>query len=156
MQFGVRGEGEAAERRAVLVGGRDGDLLLAGQAEQEPLARRRDAGDGLELGLELGHGPRRRNAALRAAAVRRDLEGHVRQSLQAHGAGVGGRRRATAGDGGRRQGCEAVVSAEPMPEGELPVVLEPVMLLMLLMLVPAVLVLVVLVLAPSMLVLLVW
>ena len=61
----------------LLVLGRYRNLLARRGLEEDLLARRRDAGDGLELGLELRDGPRGGDSSLGSGVVRDYIEGHI-------------------------------------------------------------------------------
>lgn len=68
LQLGERYQRQAREQGGV----RRGELVAV---EQDALVLDGDAGDGLEAGLELGHGPFRRDAALRGGVGGDDAQG---------------------------------------------------------------------------------
>ena len=87
MYFGIRGQGKVGQLSRLLVGSLNRDGRLAGPLQGEPLRQRRDAGDQLELGLELADAPGRRDSTLRTGGLGGDLDGDVPRCLETHRSG---------------------------------------------------------------------
>lgn len=80
----IRLQREGSKTRLVLIGGGHGQGILGGDAQRQLLTGCRNARDGFEAGLEVGDGPRRRNATFRRRVGRANKERDVGGALERH------------------------------------------------------------------------